>query len=582
MRSFFKIFFASLLSLVIFSLICLFIGIAFVTTLASKDKPDVPAKSVLVIDLSEVFHEQQQNDPLAVVTGENDVPGLFDVVRLINYAKTDNDISGIYIRANENANGFASSNELRNALLDFKSSKKFIVAYGDVMTQGSYFIASVADKIYVNPAGSFDWKGFAVSLVFVKQLLDKLDIQPQIFYAGKYKSATEIFRTTQMTPENKVQTTEWLGDIYNYFLVQTSKARGIDTATLHQLANNASIQTPQDALNNKLIDAVKYDDEIKTELKQRLGISKTDKLSLTGINTYNEAVSIRKYSTDRVAVIYAEGDIVDGQGANDNIGGERFRGIIRKARMDNSVKAIVLRVNSGGGSALASEIIWRELQMAKEDKKPVIVSFGDVAASGGYYISCGADSIFSSPNTITGSIGVFGVIPNMGGFFKNKLGITFDGVKTAPYADGPNIYRPMNDAEKQMTQNEVDRIYLQFKQRVAAGRKKDINYIDSIAQGRVWSGEDGLRLGLVDRIGSLQDAINCAARMAKMDKYGLKEYPESRSWLDNLLHNQRTEPSAMIREQLGEEQFKIYSEILRIKQMTNSTQARVPFQFFIH
>jgi protease IV len=582
MRSFFKIFFASLLSLVIFSLICLFIGIAFVTTLASKDKPDIPAKSVLVIDLSEVFHEQQQNDPLAVVTGENDVPGLFDVVRLIHYAKTDNDISGIYIMANENANGFASSNELRNALLDFKSSKKFIVAYGDVMTQGSYFIASVADKIYVNPAGSFDWKGIAVSLVFVKQLLDKLDIQPQIFYAGKYKSATEIFRTTQMTPENKVQTTEWLGDIYNYFLVQTSKARGIDTATLHQLANNASIQTPQDAVNNKLIDAVKYDDEIKTELKQRLAISKTDKLSLTGINTYNEAVSVRKYSTDRVAVIYAEGDIVDGQGANDNIGGERFRSIIRKARMDNSVKAIVLRVNSGGGSALASEIIWRELQMAKEDKKPVIVSFGDVAASGGYYISCGADSIFSSPNTITGSIGVFGVIPNMGGFFKNKLGITFDGVKTAPYADGPNIYRPMNDAEKQMTQNEVDRIYLQFKQRVAAGRKKDINYIDSIAQGRVWSGEDGLRLGLVDRIGSLQDAINCAARMAKMDKYGLKEYPESKSWLENLLHKQRAEPSAMIREQLGEDQYKIYSEMLRIKQMTNSTQARVPFQFFIH
>lgn len=582
MRSFFKMFFASLLSLVIFSLICLFIGIAFVAALTSKDKPEIASKSVLVIDLSNNFHEQQQNDPLAVVTGKDDVPGLFDVVRLINYAKTDKDISGIYIKANDNANGFASSNELRNALLDFKSSKKFIVAYGDVMTQGSYFVANVADKIYVNPAGSIDWKGFAVSLVFVKSLLDKLDIQPQIFYAGKYKSATEIFRTTQMTPENKVQTAEWLGDIYNYFLVQTSKTRGIDTATLHQLANNASIQTPQDAVNNKLIDGLKYDDEIKAELKQRLAIGKTEKLSLVDIDKYNEAVNVRKYSPDRVAVIYAEGDIVDGQGANDNIGGERFRGLIRKARMDNAVKAIVLRVNSGGGSALASEIIWRELQMAKEDKKPVIVSFGDVAASGGYYISCGADSIFASPNTITGSIGVFGVIPNMGGFFKNKLGITFDGVKTAPYADGPNIYRPMNNAEKQITQNEVDRIYLQFKQRVATGRKKNINYIDSIAQGRVWSGEDGLRLGLVDRIGSLQDAINCAARMAKLDKYGLKEYPESRSWLENLLYKQKAEPSAMLREQLGKEQYKIYSEMLRIKQMTNSTQARVPFQFFIH
>lgn len=582
MRSFFKIFFASLLSLIIFSLICLFLAVAFVTALASKDKPEIPSKSVLVINLSQNFHEKKQDNPLSAVSGESDVPGLYDVIRLINYAKTDNDISGIYIEADANANGFASSNELRNALLDFKSSKKFIIAHGDMMTQGAYFIANVADKIYVNPAGDLEWKGFAISFAFIKNLLDKLDIKPQVFYAGKYKSATEIFRTNQMTPENKLQTTEWLGDMYNYFLVQTSKARRVDTATLHQLANSATIQTPQDAVNNKLIDAVKYDDEIKAELKQRLGIGKTDKLSLVDIDKYNEAVNTRKYDKDRVAVIYAEGDIVDGQGSNDNIGGERFRALIRKARLDNSVKAIVMRVNSGGGSALASEIIWRELQMAKDDKKPVIVSFGDVAASGGYYISCGADSIFASPNTITGSIGVFGVIPNMGGFFKNKLGITFDGVKTAPYADGPNIYRPMNDAEKKLAQSGVDRIYLQFKQRVASGRKKDVAYIDSIAQGRVWSGEDALQLGLVDRFGSLQDAINCAARMAKLDKYGLKEYPESGNWLQNLLHKQKEQPAAMMREQLGEEQFRIYNELLRVKEMTKSTQARLPYQFFIH
>ncbi len=582
MRSFFKIFFASLLSLVIFSLVCLFLVVAFVSSVASKDKPNVPAKSVLEINLSEVFHEQIQNNPLSVVSGTSDVPGLFDVVRLINYAKTDNNISGIYIRADENSNGFASSNELRNALLDFKSSKKFIVAHGDMMTQGAYFVANVADKIYINPTGHLDWKGFAISFAFVKDLLDRLDIQPQIFYAGKFKSATEIFRTNQMTPENKLQTSEWLGDIYNYFLTQSSKARGVDTATLHQLANNASIQSPQDAVNSKLIDGVKYDDEIKTEIKQRLGINKADKLSFVDVDTYNEAVNVRKYSKDRIAVIYAEGDIVDGQGANDNIGGDRFRNLIRKARMDNSVKAIVLRVNSGGGSALASEIMWRELQMAKQDGKPVVVSFGDVAASGGYYISCGADSIFSSPNTITGSIGVFGVIPNMGGFFKNKLGITFDGVKTAPYADGPNIYRAMNDAEKQIAQNGVDRIYLQFKQRVATGRKKNMNYIDSIAQGRVWSGQDALQLGLVDRIGSLEDAIHCAARMTKLDKYALKEYPESKSWLQNLLNKQKSEPAAMIRAQLGEEQYRIYAEMLRVKEMSNSTQARLPFQFFIH
>ena len=332
MRSFFKIFFASFLSLVIFSLVCLFLGVAVVSALASKDKPEVPSKSVLVIDLSEHFFERMQNNPLSVVSGQNDIPGLFDVLRLINYAKTDNDISGIYIKANENANGFASSNELRNALLDFKSSKKFIVAHGDVMTQGAYFVANAADKIYVNPSGQLDWKGFAISFAFVKELLDKLDIQPQIFYAGKFKSATEIFRTNQMTPENKLQTMEWLGDIYSYFLTQTSKARGIDTATLHQLANNASIQTPQDAVNYKLVDAVKYDDEIKTELKQKLGIGKTDRLNFVEIDTYNEAVNTRKYSRDRVAVIYAEGDIVDGQGANENIGGDRFRNLVRKAR----------------------------------------------------------------------------------------------------------------------------------------------------------------------------------------------------------------------------------------------------------
>jgi protease-4 len=582
MRNFFKIFFASFLSLVVFFLIFLFLFIAFVANLATRSKPDVPAKSVLVINLAETFHERMQKSILSAVNGEGNVPGLYDVVRLINHAKSDNDISGILIEADENGNGFGSSNELRNALLDFKSSKKFVIAHGDVMTQGAYFVATAADKIYVNPSGIFEWKGFAVSFAFVKELLDKLDIQPQIFYAGKYKSATEMFRTSQMTPENKLQTTAWLNYLYDYFLLQCAKSRAVDTATLHQLANNISIRTPQDAVNNKLIDGIKYDDEIKTELKQKLSIGKTGKLSLVGINDYNEAVNLRSSQRDRIAVIYAEGDIVDGKGSGDNIGGDNFRAIIRKARLDESIKAIVLRVNSGGGSALASENIWRELQMAKQDGKPVVVSFGDVAASGGYYISCGADSIFASPNTITGSIGVFSVIPDLSGFFKNKLGITFDGVKTAPFADGPAANRPMNEMEKQEAQRGVERIYLQFKQRVATGRKKDINYIDSIAQGRVWSGGDALKLGLVDRIGSLNDAIACAARMSKLSTYSLKEYPESGSWIEELLHKSGSEPAAQIRDQLGEENYKIYSEMLRIKEMTNAVQARLPFQFFIH
>jgi protease-4 len=242
----------------------------------------------------------------------------------------------------------------------------------------------------------------------------------------------------------------------------------------------------------------------------------------------------------------------------------------------------VLRVNSGGGSALASDIIWRELKMARQDGKPVVVSFGDVAASGGYYIACGADSIFASPNTITGSIGVFGIIPNMSGFFKDKLGITFDGVKTGTYADGPTTIRPMTDAEKKMAQDGVDRIYLRFKERVAEGRKKDIAYIDSIAQGRVWSGEDAVRNGLVDRIGNLQQAIVSAARLAKLNDYGVKEYPEAQNWLDDLLHRKKTDPSALMKEQLGEDNYKVYREILRIREMTQSTQARLPFEFIIH
>lgn len=581
MSSFLKMFLAALLALVALALIMLFIGAGLIARLTSKNTPQVPSRSVLVIDLSQAYHEREQEGALDALSDEGGTPGVFDVVRLIEKAKTDRDISGIYIEANDNANGFATSNEIRNALLDFKTSKKFIIAHGDMMTQGAYFVATAADKIYVNPSGNFDWRGYAITFAFIKDMLDRLNIQPQIFYAGKFKSATEMFRTTGMTPENRLQTTVWLNELYDYFLQKTGEARGLDTATLHNLANTAAIRTPADAVTQKLIDATRYDDEIKTELKQRLGIAKTAKLNLISINRYNQAAYIGTTGSDRIAVVYAEGNIVDGMGASDNIGGDNYRQIIREARLNNSVKAIVLRVNSGGGSALASEIIWRELQQARADGKPVVVSFGDVAASGGYYISCGADSIFASPNTITGSIGVFGIIPNMGGFFKDKLGITFDGVKTATYADAGNNFRPMNEVEKAQVQGGIDRTYMQFKQRVADGRKKSIDYIDSIAQGRVWSGASGVRLGLVDRFGSLEDAIAAAAKLAKTNSYRLSEYPQDGSWLDRLLNRKRSDPSVMLKEQLGEEQYRVYQQLIEVKQMTHSAQARLPFEFFI-
>ncbi|MDB5207311.1 MAG: sppA [Flavisolibacter sp.] len=581
MRSFFKIFFASLLAFFVFSLIVVFIIIGMVGSLTKKDQPGLEAKSILTIDLGKHFPEHAANTPMAAF-GEDEPPTLYEVVRLIQHAKTDNNIAGIFINADGNANGYASSNEIRTAILDFKTSKKFVIAFGNVVSQNAYFVASAANKIYVNPTGTIEWLGFNVSLPFLKGTLEKLEIQPQIFYAGKFKSATEIFRTEKMTPENRLQTIEWLGDMYRYFLQQTSVARGIDTAALYQLAATAVIETPQDAVAAKLIDGVKYDDEVKAEIKKTLGIGRADKLNFISINTYNDAVNVRKVGTNKIAIIYAEGDIVDGEGSADNIGGERFRALIRKARLDDAIKAIVLRVNSGGGSALASDIIWREIQIARtEDKKPVIVSFGDVAASGGYYIACGADSIFASPNTITGSIGVFGIIPNMEAFFKNKLGITFDGVSTAPYADAGGVYKPLGEKERSLIQNSIERIYAQFKQRVATGRRKDTAYIETIAQGRVWSGEDGLRIGLVDRLGNLQDAITSAARMAKLTDYGLREYPESESWLNSLLNKKKAEPSAMIREELGEENYKLFEQMKKIKAMTGSAQARLPFEIMI-
>jgi protease-4 len=582
MKSFFKIFFASLLSLVIFTLIIFFVLFGWIAGVASKEKPKVEAKSVLVLNLSQNFKEQKVENPLSTFSSndEMDIPGLYDVVRLINKAKDDKNISGIYIIANANPNGFSSSEEIRNALIDFKSSKKFVIAHGDVISQKAYHVADVADKLYLNPAGFLEWIGFNVDYVFLKGTLDKLEIQPQIFYAGKFKSATEPFRTDKMTPENKLQTTIWLNDLYNHFLLKASGTRNTDTATLHRLANDGKIQTAQDALDNKLVDGLKYDDQVKDEIKNKLALGKSDKINFVSINKYAKTGGFKKTGNERIALIYAEGDIIDGKGDQGTIGSEDYVKLIRKARLDKTIKAIVFRVNSGGGSALASENIWRELSLAKQDK-PVVVSFGDVAASGGYYISCAADSIFAEPNTITGSIGVFGIIPNMEAFFKNKLGVTFDGVKTAQYADA-GVLHPLNENEKKMVQHSIDIIYEQFKKRVADGRKKDVAYVDSIAQGRVWSGSDAIKIGLIDRFGGLQEAVNCAARLAKISDYRLREFPEPQNIFDRILGSSSDNYSAKMRTELGEENFKIYQEMLRIKQMTSTAQARLPFQFLLN
>ncbi|HSU29097.1 MAG TPA: signal peptide peptidase SppA, partial [Chitinophagaceae bacterium] len=441
--------------------------------------------------------------------------------------------------------------------------------------------ANMADKIYLTPTGNLDWAGYNVEYAFLKGTLEKLDIEPQVFYAGKFKSATEPLRSDRMTPENKLQTTVWINDLYNDLLMKTTETRKVDTGTLHQLANLNRIQTAGDALTNKLVDGLKYDDEFRDEIRQKLGDEKGATIDFVTIGTYMEAGGFVKSYGQKIALIYAEGDIVEGKGFDGMIGSETYRALIRKARTDKSIKAIVFRVNSGGGSSLASDEIWRELSLAKKEK-PVVVSFGDVAASGGYYISCAADSIFCLPSTITGSIGVFGIVPNMQGFFKNKLGITFDGVGTAPYADAGAPYRPMKEEEKKMIQASIDTIYDQFKQRVAGGRKKDIAYIESIAQGRVWTGFQAINNGLVDKFGGLQDAVECAARMAKIENFSLVEFPEPINIFDRLLKRSNPFIQEQLKKEMGEENYQVYQELKQVKEMTNKVQARLPFRFFIH
>lgn len=586
MKSFLKIFLATLVALIVFSLAMFFALSIIISSAASSGKTVVGTNGVLVLDLSNNFKEQAQHDALNSIFNNpsSDIPGLYDMVRMIHYAKSDSSIKGIYIKANSNANGFASSEELRQALLDFKKSNKFVIAYGSVISQESYYVCNVADKIYCNPVGGVEWDGFSVNLLFLKGLLDRLEIDPQIFYAGKFKSATEPLRVSQMTDANRLQTNVWLNDLYNNLLIRTAAERNIDTATLHQLANTGAIQTANDALKYKLVDGLKYDDEVKDEILKRLHKPVKSEINWVSFGKYAKAVD---YKSDgdggKIDIIYAQGDIVDGKGDKDEIGSDSYVNLIRKARLDDDVKAIVFRVNSPGGSSMASEAIWREISLAKQ-KKPVIVSMGDYAASGGYYISCAADSIFADETTITGSIGVFSILPDMQKFFNDKLGITFDGVKTAPYADMGSISRPLTQPEKNFVQASIDTIYNIFKTRVANGRKKDVTYIDSIAQGRVWTGKRGIGVGIVDRTGTLQDAVNCAARMANIYNYRIREYPEQKTWLEELTDQSfsaQSSQKALIKE-IGVDQYNLLQQVKQLKQITGVPQSRLPFTIDFH
>ncbi|RXK86428.1 signal peptide peptidase SppA [Filimonas effusa] len=587
MKGFLKIFFASLLALIAFSLIGIIIVVWMAGNAVSDDKADVGSNAVLVLDLSASFPEQTKDNTLNALfdsEAEASIPGLYQAIRLIQHAKSDSAVKGIYIKASYNNNGSGANEELRNAIVDFKKSGKFVIAYGEVLTQKAYLVASAADKVYCHPKGGLDWSGYSTQLIFFKNLLDKLQIQPEIFYAGKYKSATEPFRVTEMTSANREQTSVWLGDLYGSFLLHIAEARKLDTASLHRLASDGAIRTASDAVNFKLIDAARYDDEVKAEIFSRLKTKEIEKLNFVSLSKYAKSVNLNKGSFDtRVALIFAEGDIVDGKGDEGQIGSEPFRNLFRKARFDKNIKAVVLRVNSPGGSALASDVIWREIMLTRKEK-PVVVSMGDVAASGGYYIACGGDSVFADANTITGSIGVFTMMVNMKEFFKNKLGITFDGVATSPYANTGSATRPLTDAERRFLQADVDSVYMSFKERVASGRKRSVTYIDSIAQGRVWTGKRAIEIGLVDRIGTLQDAITCAVRMAKIKDYRIKEFPERKSLIDQLMGGGATKSvkAKAIREEIGEEQFMLFQQMKKVKGWFDIPQARLPFELRVN
>lgn len=586
MREFFKYVFATVvgvvISLALFLIFFIVLIVAIVNSSLKDEKVNVSSNSVLFLNLDQVITERTSDDPfsrLPVVGSEgNKSIGFNDIIRGLREAKTDDDIKCIYLNVSSPQAGFATMREVRDALIDFKTSKKKIIAYSEVYTQGAYYLASVADKVYLNPEGALEFKGLKSEMMFFKGALDKLGIEAQIIRVGNYKSAVEPFFTNKMSDKNREQVTAYLGGLYETFLDGISKSRNISVPVLHAIADDYKIQQPKDALAYKMVDALKYKDEIIDELKSLSGKDKKSNLATVTINEYarGAAGDQDNPAKDKLAVIYANGDIISGEGSDERIGSERISRTIRKARLDSNIKAVVLRVNSPGGSALASDVIWREIVLTKK-VKPVIASFGDVAASGGYYIACGADSIFVQPNTITGSIGVFGVIPNLQKLYNEKLGITFDGVKTGKYADIMSTDRPMTPGERLIIQNDVNRVYDSFITRVANGRRKTKAYIDSIGGGRVWVGTDAVRIGLADRTGSFNDAIVSAAKKARLKNYKVVEYPEMLDPLKSLLENGTEKIKTYYAKQELGANYLLYQQI-KSAISRSGVQARMPFE----
>lgn len=582
MKDFFKYTLASMLAMVIMGAFAALMSFLTLISMAAmgNQKPSLEDGAVLRISLAGAIAERAEDNPFAQLLGQKALQqqGLDQMLAAIRTAADNKKVKGIYLEAGALSADFATVQELRGALSKFKKSGKFIVAYGDTYTQGAYYVASVADRVYINPSGMLDWHGIASQLMFYKDLLDKVGVKMQVFRVGTYKSYVEPYTRNDMSEPNRRQVQSFIDDIWGNVCKEVGASRKLSVDTLNALADRyTAFADAQSYRKDGLVDSLTYIDGMRDKLRTLAGTEKLHLIDAAALAQLEETSG----ADEKVAVYYAQGGIVDqaasGLGAGEpQIVGQRVVKDLDNLMNDDDVKAVVLRINSGGGSAYASEQMWHAIQLLKQ-KKPVVVSMSGMAASGGYYMSCGADVIFAEPTTLTGSIGIFGMIPDATGLLTEKLGLHFDVVKTNEASDFGTMGRPFNAGESAAMQAYVDRGYALFLKRVADGRKMRVADVDSIAQGRVWTGAQAVKIKLVDRLGSLEDAVAEAARRAKVKDYAVAAYPAQASWLENLMDAAGSDYlEARLRSVLGTH----YSPLMFVSNLrgTDCLQARIPFE----
>lgn len=587
MRQFFKFAFASCLG-VFLAMGALVLVFVIIGLSSGDEKVSVSQNTVLELKFDKTIPEKTNNTPFkfqGFSKADNETLGLLDIQKAIRHAKSDKNIKGIILDISSFAGGFSKASVVRKELEDFAKSGKFIMSYGDYYSQGSYYLSSVSTNMFLHPLGMIDFKGLGAMIPFFKDMLDKIGVKAQVFYAGKFKSATEPFRLSHMSEENRYQVREYLHDLNEILIADIARSRNLTVADVISIMNNYDGHDADIAKSKKMIDNIGYYTDMLDAVKAKMGLKPVDKLNKIELNDYvSTYASTEDFSSkDKIAVVYAEGDIIDAKGENGQIGSEKYISILRKITADKNVKALVLRVNSPGGSAIASESILHEIKMIKAQGIPVVVSMSDYAASGGYYISCAADSIFAEANTITGSIGVFSIFPNVQELMNKKLGINFDTVNTGHYSTAFSPYFPVNGDQAILMQKSTERMYSIFVDRVAKARKMTPAQVNEIAQGRVWTGEDAIKVGLVDKLGGLEDALASAAKLAKLKKYRKTEYPKIKDplqqILDELKGNKDDQEVRLLKSQLGE-YYTFYDQLKKLNSM-RGVQMRMPYDVII-